>query len=154
RGAISAVVAATGTVNPVITVEVGSQVSGQVAALEADFNSTVHKGQVIARLDPANLQAQVARDRANLASATAALERAHVQAANSARAYERAKNLKAQALIPDSDYDSAQADSESAVASVKTAEAAVSEARASLRISEVNLDHATILSPVDGTVIS
>lgn len=154
RGPIAAVVAATGTVNPVITVQVGSQVSGQVASLDADFNSVVHKGQVIATLDPSNLQAQVARDRANVASASAALEKARVEADNAARGFARAENLKAQALIPESDYDSAQAAAAGAAASVKTAQASVAEAQASLRISEVNLDHATILSPVDGIVIS
>ena len=154
RGPIAASVAATGTVSPVITVTVGSQVSGQVAALYADFNSVVKKGQVIARLDPSNLEAQVARDRANLASSVAGLERAKAEAANAQRAFERAQNLKAQSLIPASDFDNAQAAAESAAASVKTAQAEIEQAKASLRISEVNLDHATILSPVDGIVIS
>src|SRR5213593_4704260 len=76
RGPISSVVAATGTVNPVVTVTVGSQISGQVQSLHADFNSIVHKGQVIALLDSSNLEAQVSRDRATVASAVAGLERA------------------------------------------------------------------------------
>lgn len=154
RGPIAATVAATGTVNPVVTVTVGSQVSGQLAGLSADFNSVVKKGQVIARLDPANMEAQVARDRANVASSIAGAERARVESDNARRAFDRAKNLMAQNLIAQSDYDTAEAASASAAASVRTAEAEIEQARASLRISEVNLGHATIYSPVDGIVIS
>src|SRR5437867_10749041 len=152
RGPIAAVVAATGTVNPVVTVTVGSQISGQVNNLYADFNSVVKKGQIIARLETSNLEAQVARDRANVASTRAELEKARVEAANKRLAFDRAKSLRDQTLIPQSDYDTAKFDAESADASVRTAEAAVAQARASLRISEVNLDHATIRSPVDGVV--
>jgi HlyD family secretion protein len=154
RGSIAALVAATGTVSPVITVTVGSQISGQVQSLNADFNSIVHKGQVIATLDPSNLNAQVSRDRANVSSALAGLEKAKVEADNAARAFERAKNLNKQSLLAQSDYDAAELLAASTSASVKTAQAAIEEARASLQISEVNLGHATIVSPVDGIVIS
>src|SRR5262245_52090501 len=132
RGTIASAVVATGTINPVITVQVGSQISGQVASLAADFNSVVHKGQVIARLDPSNLDAQVRRDRANVASTIASLERARVEAANNKRAYDRAQQLKAQQLIPDSDFDAAQAASEGSAARVQTAEAAGRRAKARL----------------------
>ena len=154
RGPVSSSVAATGTANPVITVTVGSQISGQVSNLYADFNSVVKKGQVVARLDPSNLEAQLSRDRAQLTSANAALERAKVALENKRLAYDRAKRLQAQDLIPQADFDTAQADFSSAQADVKTAQASIAQAEASLRISQVNLDHATIVSPVDGTVIS
>src|SRR5262249_37408205 len=98
RGPIAAVVAATGTANPVVTVTVGSQISGQVKSLYADFNSSVTKGQVVARLETSNLEAQVARDRANLASSAASLEKAKVEAQNKKLAFDRAKRLSAQDL--------------------------------------------------------
>jgi HlyD family secretion protein len=96
----------------------------------------------------------MARDRAQLSSSQAALERARVGAENKRLSFERAKRLQAQDLIPEADFDTAQADYASAQADVKTAQASIAQAQASLRISQVNLDHATIVSPVDGTVIS
>src|SRR5438093_730355 len=128
RGDIQDVVGATGTVQAVTTVQVGSQVSGTIQNLYADFNSVVHKGQVITRLDPSTFEARVAQARANLISARANVERAKATVEDERQKYERAKALAAEKLLPQSDLETAKATYEGAVAQVKAAEAAVSQA--------------------------
>src|SRR5438876_5834228 len=123
RGDIVKVVAATGTVEAVTTVQVGSQVSGAVSWLGADFNSMVRKGQVIAKLDPSLFDAQVQPSRANLTKAHADRDRAQIQSADAQQKYTRAALLAAKQLVAQSDLDAATVAVDSAKADVQSAEA-------------------------------
>src|SRR5262247_2745530 len=166
RGDVIDTVGATGTLQAVTTVQVGSQVSGNIAWLGADFNSIVKKGQVLARLDPSLFQAQLeqskanlAQSRANLAKSQSDLARMKVQLIDAQQKYTRAQELSAKSLLPQSDLDAAkiavdtaQAMLASQQASVTQAQAAVSQAQASVNQSQVNLDHTIIVAPIDGIV--
>jgi HlyD family secretion protein len=154
RGRIVAKVTATGTLSPLVTVQVGSQVSGRIQALFADFNSTVKKGDVVARIDPQLFQAAVTQARANLSAAQGNLTKAKAQARDSSLQYERAEALAKQNLVAQSDLDTAKANSDAAAATVTASEGSVEQARASLHQAEINLAYTTIYSPTDGTVIS
>jgi HlyD family secretion protein len=154
RGDVVEVVGATGTVQAVTTVQVGSQVSGTIQSLNADFNTTVTKGRVLARLDPSLFQARVEQARANLISARANLDKAKAEVEDSRQKYERAKQLAAQQLLPQSDLDTAKATYEGAQAQVKASQAAVSQAAASVNQAQVDLGHTVITSPIDGVVIA
>lgn len=140
RGSITAAVTASATVNPLITVQVGSQVSGIVARLFADFNGQVRAGQVIAQLDPTFLQAAVNVSRASLGRAEANLKDAE-------RKLKRAQELAQSGLLAESDLET----NETAVASAR---ADRDQAQADLERAETNLRYATIHSPIDGVVIS
>jgi HlyD family secretion protein len=166
RGDIVDTVGATGTLQAVTTVQVGSQVSGNISWLGADFNSIVKKGQTIARLDPSLFQAQLeqtkanlAQARANLAKAQSDLERMRVQLTDAQQKYTRAKELAARSLLPQSDLDSAKIAVDSAQASlaaqqatVNQATASVAQSQASVNQNQVNVDHTTITAPIDGIV--
>jgi HlyD family secretion protein len=154
RGEIADLVGATGILEAVTTVQVGSQVSGRIQELYADFNSTVKRGQVIARLDPSLFEARVAQMRANLISARADVERTRASVADARQKYERARELAAQNLLPRSDLESAQATYAGAQAQVKATEASVSQAQASLNQAQVDLDHTVIATPIDGVVLA
>ena len=168
RGDIVETVGATGTLQAVTTVQVGSQVSGNIAFLGADFNSLVKKGQVLARLDPSLFEAQAQQSRANLSQARANLtkaqsdlERNRVQLTDAQQKYTRAQELGARRLLPQSDLDtaktavdSAQATVRSQQATVSQGEAAITQAQAGVNQSQVNLDHTVIAAPIDGLVIS
>jgi HlyD family secretion protein len=210
RGPLIAAVSATGNLNAVTTVQVGTQVSGQIKELYADFNSVVRKGQVIARIDPATFEAKVTQARADVDSAKANVlnqeaqverARADVENARSALAEGKAQTARAQvavadtnrdlgrkrelfqrALIPKSDYDTAQAASDAAVTMLDAARAkeqsltaAIGSAQAQLRVTEamlqatraqveqkeaalyatrLDLEHTTIRAPVDGVAVS
>src|SRR2546425_3170435 len=210
RGPLTAAVSATGNLNAVVVVQVGSQVSGQIKDLLVDFNSIVKKNQVIARIDPdifeakvnaakadldssratvLNQEAQVERARADVDNARAALveakaftAKAQVQSLDAQRDYDRKTELFSRQLIAKSDLDTAQAtydaamaqlDStrareqaltsgiQSALAQLRVADAALESARAqvkqkdaALKQAQVDLDHTTILAPVDGVVVS
>ena len=154
RGAITATVSATGKVNAVVTVQVGSQVSGTVQKLFVDYNSPVKKGQIVAQIDPALLEAQVAQAKAKLISDEANVEKAKVAVVDARRNLGRMETLLSKALVAQSDKDAAQTATDSALASQKAAEAQVVEDRAALELAETNLRYTTIMSPVDGTVIS
>ncbi len=147
-------VQATGTLQAVSTVEVGSQVSGRISELYADFNSVVRKGEVIARLDPSLFQAELQQARATVARLEAEAGRANVQEQDAATKLARAKDLAAANLIPRQDLDTAQATYDAAVAAVKSAQANVVQARAALNQAQVNLQHTVIEAPTDGVVIS
>jgi|SRR5436190_13765602 len=140
RGKLTKVVTASGQLNPVLKVEVGSQISGIIQELLVDFNSTVKEGQVIAQIDSATYEASFIQAQGNLASAKAALELAQLNAA-------RSKTLSADKLIPRSEADRAEADLHQAEAAVKISEGALKKA-------EVELSRCTIYSPIDGIVIS
>ena len=140
RGPITRAVTATGTLNPVVNVQVGSQVSGNVSKLFADFNSQVKSGQVVAQIDPALFQATVTQAEGDLASAQAALELAKVNAT-------RTQDLFARKTSSQADLDQAMANLHQAEANVKIKQGALDKTKA-------DLDHCTITSPIDGVVIS
>jgi HlyD family secretion protein len=154
RGSIVSVVSASGTLEAVETVQVGTQVSGTVQTLSADFNTIVRKGQVLARLDPSLIQAEVERAKASLAGAEADVERLRVTLNDADRKLERARALFARELIPRSDLDAADMAKRTSDAQVKAAIAQVTQARAALAQAQVNLQKTVITSPIDGIVIS
>src|SRR4051812_41419722 len=140
RGPMTQAVTATGTLNPVVNVQVGSQVSGNIAKLFADYNSQVKAGQVVAQIDPAIFQATVTQAEGDLASAQAALELA------------RANAKRTQDLVRK--QNSAQADLDQAMATLHQSEANVKIKQGALAKAKADLDHCTITSPIDGVVIS
>jgi HlyD family secretion protein len=154
RGDIEMAVTATGTVNPVTTVLVGTQVSGTIKNIYVDFNSPVKKGQLIARIDPALFEAQVNQARANLLLAKANLDKAQATSVDAKRTMERNKELLSKNLIAQSDFDTAETNYETADASVNAAKSQVAQNEASLSSAETNLFYTKIVSPVDGIVVS
>jgi HlyD family secretion protein len=154
RGDVVQTVDATGTLQAVTTVQVGSQVSGTIKALRADFNSRVRKGQIIAELDPSLLQAQVEQAQAALVRSQAEVDRARILADDSQVKVTRARELFAAQLIPRVDLETAESAVREAEASIKAADAQVVQARASLNQNQVNLAHAIIRAPIDGIVVS
>src|SRR6266481_391981 len=140
RGPITQLVTATGTLNPVVNVQVGSQVSGNIAKLFADFNSQVKAGQTVAQIDPMLFQAAVTQAEGDVANAQAALELAKVNAT-------RIQQLFNQKNSSQQDLDTANANLHQAEANVKIKQGALDKAKA-------DLDHCTITSPIDGVVIS
>lgn len=154
RGSVVETVAATGSLQAVTTVQVGSQVSGTIKALHADFNSQVRKGEVIAELDPSLFQTQVEQARASLLRLQADADRARVDVEDTQVKLKRAQDLSAQQLISRADLDTAEAAARQAQAAVKSAEAQITQAQAALNQNQVNLDHTIIRAPIDGIVIS
>jgi HlyD family secretion protein len=154
KGDIQATVTATGTVNAVTTVLVGTQVSGTINKLYVDFNSRVKKGQIIAQIDPSTFESQVLQARANLLSARANLDKAETTLVDAKRTFERNKELFAKNLIARSDLDTAETNYQADRAQVSASKAQVEQAKASLDYSKQNLAYTKILSPVDGVVIS
>src|ERR1700733_358129 len=168
RGAINDVVEATGTINAVIMVQVGSQVSGTIAKLNVDFNSRVHKGDVVALIDPALFKGallQAAADlenaKANLVAARANLEKAKAALTQTKADYDRAVRLtkdgvmsQQQLDLAKSNYDSANASVGAAEANVTQAQAQVSQKDAAVTVAQTNLDYTVIRSPIDGTVVA
>src|SRR3954447_19006459 len=140
RGQITQAVTATGTLNPVVNVQVGSQVSGNISKLFADFNSQVKAGQVVAQIDPALFQVTVTQAEGDVASAEAALELARLNA-------KRAQDLFTRKTSSQADLDQAMASLHQAEANVKIKQGALDKAKA-------DLEHCTITSPIDGVVIS
>jgi HlyD family secretion protein len=154
EGEITATVSATGKVNAVVTVQVGSQVSGTIQKLFVDYNSLVKKEQVVAQIDPALFQAQVEQARAKLANDQANVDKAQVMLVDAGRNLRRMEELLAKNLVAQSDKDTAQTANDSAAAALKAAQAQVVQDRAALQLAQTNLDYTTIRSPVDGIVIS
>ncbi|OLD41165.1 MAG: hypothetical protein AUI21_02550, partial [Nitrospirae bacterium 13_1_40CM_2_62_10] len=154
RGMVTQTVTATGTINPVITVQVGSQVSGLIKALYADFNSVVKAGQVVAQVDPAPFQTAVTQMEANLQNALGNLARSRADLSLQKLNFERANVLFAQHLNAQQDVDNARTAYETSQANILIAEAGVKQARAQLDTAKVNLEYTTIHSPVHGIVIS
>ncbi len=154
RGDIVDVVAATGTLEAVTTVQVGTQVGGIIQELYADFNSIVRKGQVIARLDPTLLQTNIEQQRANVTRSEADLERLKVALADAQQKHDRAKALFEKNLLPRTDLETAQVNVQSAQAQIKSAEAGLVQAKSQLNTAEVNRAHTVITAPIDGIVIS
>jgi HlyD family secretion protein len=140
RGPLTQAVTATGTLNPVVNVQVGSQVSGNIQKLFVDFNSQVKAGQVVAQIDPALFQATVTQAEGDLANAQAALELAQLNATRTQELFTKQNSAKA-------DLDQAVANLHQAQANIKIKQGALDKAKA-------DLDHCTITSPIDGSVIS
>src|SRR5262249_22505987 len=132
RGDVVATVEASGTLQAVTTVQVGTQVSGTIKSLNADFNSRVHKGEVIAELDPSLFETQVAQEQATVQRLKSEAERAKVQADDAQVKLRRARELSAQELIAKSDLDAAESTANAATAAVKAANSQVTQATASL----------------------
>lgn len=154
RGDITQVVTATGSLSAVITVQVGSQVSGTIDRLYADFNTKVKKGDVIARINQDKFKAAVAQAKANLAAARANVEKARVGAEDNRRTLERTRELRKRDLISQSDLDAAQTAYDAARAQLEVNRAQVEQAAATLNRDQVDLDNTIIRSPVDGIVVS
>lgn len=168
HGEIDDVVEATGTINAVITVQVGSQVSGTIAKLNADFNSRVHKGDVVALIDPALFKgallqavADLENAKANLVASRANLEKAKAVMVQTKADYDRAVRLtqagvmsQQQLDLAKSSYDSANASVGAADATVTQAQAQISQKEAAVNVAQTNLDYTVIRSPIDGTVVA
>ena len=154
RGDIVNVVSSSGTLQAVTMVQVGSQVSGTVEALAADFNSMVRQGQVLARLDQSNFASAVEQARASLVNAEAEVERLQVTREAADSALDRAKELTARQLLPAADLQTADSASRSAAAQVVGAQARLVQARAAVEAANVNLAKTVIRSPIDGVVIA
>ena len=168
KGQIRKIVSTSGSVEALVTVDVGSQVSGQISELYADYNTPVKKGQIIAQIDPRTYQTRVEQAKANLTVAKANID---VQKANIARAkanllqaqrnVDRNKELASRGNVSAAaldtavaQYESAKADLETAQAQLKNADANVSQQEAAVESAEIDLDHTKIVSPIDGIVIS
>ena len=154
RGPITEVVSATGDVSAIVTVNVGSQVSGTISKLYVDFNSLVKKDQPLADLDPRLFRAALERAQAGLASAQADVEKAQAQLNDATRVERRTKELVEQKLVSQQDVDSAVANREQMAAALSSTKAKVLQARADRDQAATNLAFATITSPIDGIVVS
>ncbi|MBI5048977.1 MAG: efflux RND transporter periplasmic adaptor subunit [Deltaproteobacteria bacterium] len=154
RGSIESSVSATGAVNAVVTVQVGSQVSGTIKELYADFNSTVKQGQVIATLDQKTFIAQRDQAKANIINAGANVERARADLIDKKQRFDRITKLFNESLVAGSERDSAEAAYRASEAQLKSAEAQVEQYKAAMELAEVNFEYTIIKSPVDGVVIS
>ena len=154
RGDIRVVISATGTLAAISTVDVGTQISGQVIDVLADFNDRVTRGQVLARIDPSTFQAQISQGNAAVESARAQLAAAQATLANAEVDYTRKAALSVQKLVARSDADLARANRDQARAQVNVAAAQIRQQSASTLTSRLNLDRAVIRSPVDGVVLT
>ncbi len=168
RGNISQVVEATGTINAVTTVQVGSQVSGTISRLNADFNSRVKKGQVVAQIDPSlfqgsllQAQADLANAKANVVASQANLEKAQASALQARADYERTAGLAKEGVMSQQQLDLAKSTADSDDAAVSAAKATITQAiaqvqqkQAAVTVAQTNLDYTTIHAPIDGTVIA
>jgi HlyD family secretion protein len=154
RGDVVSTVDASGTLEAVTTVQVGTQVSGTIKKLNADFNSRVRKGEVIAELDPSLFETQVAQEQATVQRLKSDAERARVQSEDAQTKLRRARDLAEKQLIARSDLDAADTTASAADAAVKSAGAQITQAQASLNQAQVNLSHTIIRAPIDGIVIA
>ena len=168
RGAIRDAVEATGTVNPVVTVQVGSQVSGTIAKLSADFNSRVHKGEIIALIDSSLLRgvllqaaADVENARANVSAAQANVDKAKATLVQAKANYDRMTTLARNAVataqeleLAQAAYDQANASVDGAAAAVQQAQAQVTQKAAAMQVARTNLGYTVIRSPIEGIVVA
>jgi HlyD family secretion protein len=153
RGTIEQTVTATGQLSAVVTVLVGSQVSGIIQKLGADFNSQVKEGQIIAQIEPTRIKANLEQARAQLKSAQASSAKAKVNHAAAKRDYERARALADQKVIGEAELDDLKARFDLTEVELLSADAQVSQARAQVGMAQIDLERTTIRSPIDGTVL-
>ncbi|HKY08733.1 MAG TPA: efflux RND transporter periplasmic adaptor subunit [Candidatus Binatia bacterium] len=154
RGNITQVVSSTGTLQAVVTVQVGSQVSGTIEKLFANFNSKVTAGQVVAQLNPDKFRAAVDQAKANLIAAQSNFAKAKVSVEDAGRTLARTRELRQRELTAQSELDAAQTAHDAAVAQLEVNKAQVAQAQASVNQFTVDLNNTVIRSPVDGIVIS
>ena len=154
RGPITSLVTATGTVNPVVSVQVGSQVSGKIAKLFADFNSEVTQGQPLAQIDQLPFQSRVRQARASVKSAEGNLAKARNMAAQRKRERDRIATLRRQAFVSQADLDLADTNYRDADANIQVMQAQLDQAQATLASAELDLGYTTLYSPVNGIVVS
>ena len=151
---ISQIVEASGTINPVNTVSVGSTVSGLIKDIYVDFNSEVKKGQLLAQIDPANFEAAVQESQATISNANATLARLRAEEDLAAVTYRRYKNLYAKNFVAKSELDQAESNYKSIKAQINAANAQITQAQAKYKTAQTNLGYTKIIAPVDGTIIS
>lgn len=154
RGSIISLVTATGTINPVVSVQVGTQVSGMIKSLHADYNSVVKAGDIVATIDPEPFRARRDQAVSNLEMAKANLSRARTEQIQRRRELDRTKSLLAQQFVSQNDVDVAVTNAQGADAQVNVATAQVKQAEASLNAAELELRYTTIRSPVNGVVVA
>ena len=154
RGDLVQSVRATGIVQPILMVQVGTQVNGPVRKLYVDFNDRVKAGDLVAQIDPIVYEARLAQDQANLTQSEASVEETKAKLVQADKELERSRKLMQREMLSQSDLDAAIATRDTLAAQLKVVEAAVEQAKASLRLSKANLDYTTIRSPVDGIVIA
>jgi HlyD family secretion protein len=154
RRHIVARITASGTLSALVTVKVGTQVSGRIQKLNADFNSQVKKGEIVAKIDPQLFEASVQQAQANYQSGQAGVTTAQASALNADKQYARTKALHDQNLAAQSDLDTAEANVATSHAGIDSAKASLAQALASLHQASVNLSYTNIVSPIDGVVIS
>lgn len=154
RCTITQVVEASGTINPVNTVSVGSTVSGLIKEIYVDYNDVVKKGQILAQIDPANFEATVQQNQAQINNAQANVARLQAIADFDRQQYIRYKNLYAKNFVAKSELDEKYSTYKSDIAQINAAKAQISQYQASLRTAMTNLGYTKIITPVDGTVIS
>ncbi len=154
RGDVVSVVSATGTINPVVSVQVGTQVSGMIKSLHADFNTEVKAGDTVAIIDPEPFKARREQAASNLEMARSNLARARADLAQRKRERDRIQSLVAEEFVSQNDVDVARTNYESASAQVRVGEAQVRQAEAALNVADLELKYTVIRSPVDGIVVA
>jgi len=154
RGSVVSIVTATGSINPVVSVQVGTQVSGMIKSLHADFNSIVKAGDVVAVIDPEPFRARRDQAASNLEMAKANLAKAKNEQTQRLRELNRAKSLAAQQFVSQNDVDMAVTNAQGADAQVNVATAQVKQVEAALNAAELDLKYTTIRSPVNGIVVA
>jgi HlyD family secretion protein len=154
RGQVVSIVSATGTINPVVSVQVGTQVSGMIKSLHADFNSRVKAGDTVAVIDPEPFKARREQAASNLEMARSNVARSKADLAQRKRELDRVESLLPQQFVSQNDVDVALTNYESAGAQLKVAEAQVKQAEAALNSAELELKYTVIRSPVDGIVVA
>jgi HlyD family secretion protein len=154
RGSLSEIVSATGGVEAIVTINIGSQVSGTIDQLKVDFNSQVKKGQLLARIDPRPFAAQLAKSDAGVASADAGVVKAEAAFADAERIDKRTRELFQRGLVSQADIDTSAANRDQANAALVAAKAMVKQAKADRQQAALNLEFTKIVSPIDGIVIS
>lgn len=154
RCTITEVVEASGTINPVNTVSVGSTVSGLIKEIYVDYNDVVKKGQILAQIDPANFEATVQQNQAQINNARANLAKLQAIANYDQKQYVRYKNLYSKNFVAKSELDEKLSTYQSDLAQINAAKAQISQYQATLKTALTNLGYTKIIAPVDGTVIS
>lgn len=154
RGSVIQDIRATGTIEPIKKVDVGTQVNGRILDLYVDFNSVVTAGQLVAQIDPALYESNHAKDCAQLKSNQANVEQIAVKLALAEKDLIRKTELAERKMLSQADLDVVRADRDSLAAQLKISQASVEQSQASVKMSKANLDYCTIRSPVDGIVIA
>jgi HlyD family secretion protein len=153
RGDLTQTVRASGVVQPIRLVLVGTQVNGPIRNLYVDFNDRVKAGDLVAQIDPIVYEARLAQDEANLSQAQANVEQARTKLPQAEKELVRVNKLAAQKMVSETEQDTALANRDTLAAQVRLADAGLLQAEAALRLSRANLSYTTIRSPVDGVVI-